>query len=168
MWRRLPVVECKGFCAGSCGPWSATTEEVGLIEEALGGPIPKPTGTTCPLLVNGRCSVYRVRPTICRAWGGVEQMECPHGCRVVGFMSHNAFARILMSGEFTSPWHGWEKCVQCGGNIEAEMREKDALHCVACMKDFLLRQQAGQNAFVATAVYDPHQDALGAYRDMQR
>src|SRR2546429_6087610 len=32
------------------------------------------------MLRNGRCTVYEVRPMICRLWGMVEGMQCPHGC----------------------------------------------------------------------------------------
>jgi Fe-S-cluster containining protein len=34
----------------------------------------------CPALQDGRCSVYHVRPTICRLWGATESMPCAHGC----------------------------------------------------------------------------------------
>jgi Fe-S-cluster containining protein len=34
----------------------------------------------CPALKNGHCSVYEIRPTICRLWGATESMPCPHGC----------------------------------------------------------------------------------------
>lgn len=31
-------------------------------------------------MVDGRCSVYVVRPLLCRLWGMVDKMRCPHGC----------------------------------------------------------------------------------------
>ena len=34
----------------------------------------------CPALVDGGCSVYEDRPTICRLWGATQSMPCPHGC----------------------------------------------------------------------------------------
>jgi Fe-S-cluster containining protein len=34
----------------------------------------------CPALIDGRCSVYDDRPTICRLWGATQSMRCPHGC----------------------------------------------------------------------------------------
>ncbi|NIP61853.1 MAG: hypothetical protein GWN01_01980 [Nitrosopumilaceae archaeon] len=33
----------------------------------------------CPYLENGLCSVYDVRPTICRLYGAMG--ECPYGCQ---------------------------------------------------------------------------------------
>jgi Fe-S-cluster containining protein len=34
----------------------------------------------CPLLKAGRCSVYAIRPMICRLYGVTDEMPCPHGC----------------------------------------------------------------------------------------
>lgn len=35
----------------------------------------------CPLLTaDKKCSVYHIRPMICRLWGIVERMPCHHGC----------------------------------------------------------------------------------------
>lgn len=31
-----------------------------------------------------RCSVYEIRPMICRLWGLVRGMPCPYGCRPEG------------------------------------------------------------------------------------
>ena len=28
----------------------------------------------------GRCEVYAARPTVCRLFGAVHSMTCPHGC----------------------------------------------------------------------------------------
>ncbi len=38
------------------------------------------SGLTCTWLHEGRCSVYEVRPLICRLWGATEAMPCPFGC----------------------------------------------------------------------------------------
>lgn len=93
LWARIPRVDCKGLCSGACGPWHASKAEVDLLR--LAAPeATTPSSTTCPLLTpEGRCSAYRVRPLICRAWGGIESladerqddlMQCVHGCKVIG------------------------------------------------------------------------------------
>ena len=41
----------------------------------------KAVDINCPMLDNGRCSVYDIRPMICRLWGIVETMLCHHGCK---------------------------------------------------------------------------------------
>jgi hypothetical protein len=40
----------------------------------------EPNGTSCELLVDGRCSIYQDRPLICRLYGVAEGLPCPHGC----------------------------------------------------------------------------------------
>jgi hypothetical protein len=50
----------------------------------------------CSLLVNGKCSVYEVRPAICRLWGIAEEMMCPWGCIPTKFLSK------LEGGQFLS------------------------------------------------------------------
>lgn len=80
LYAELPTLDCKGLCAESCGPivmsrveWVRITDKVG--HEPVGGP-----DLTCPLLAGERCTVYDIRPTICRLWGMVPAMPCPHGC----------------------------------------------------------------------------------------
>jgi Fe-S-cluster containining protein len=80
---------CTGQCAESCGPIGFSTEE-GRRLEAAGCHIPNIherdilTPITCPALVDGRCSVYQSRPTLCRIWGACEPMPCPYlGCSIL-------------------------------------------------------------------------------------
>ncbi|MGP3914347.1 YkgJ family cysteine cluster protein [Nonomuraea sp. 10N515B] len=90
LYAQIPDVACKGLCQDSCGPIDMHPYERAQIRRA-GVTIPEPqqavtqlllTGDyTCPALEDGRCSVYELRPTICRAWGASEAMPCEHGCR---------------------------------------------------------------------------------------
>jgi hypothetical protein len=79
---------CTGQCWVSCGPIGFSTEEGGRLESA-GVHIPNihedgKMVETCPALVDGRCSVYGSRPTLCRIWGVSEPMPCPFmGCSVL-------------------------------------------------------------------------------------
>lgn len=80
LYAELPALDCKGLCAESCGPirmsraeWVRITDRLGHEPEAL------PDGT-CPMLTDGRCSVYDIRPMLCRLWGIVEVMPCRFGC----------------------------------------------------------------------------------------
>lgn len=52
--------------------------------------------TDCPALVADRCSVYEDRPLICRLWGAVESMPCPHGCEVTPGLLMDAGAQTLI------------------------------------------------------------------------
>lgn len=79
VWADLPdpSTYCRGLCSDSCGRIGFTE----LEEKMAGGPIRfvEETGD-CAHLVDGRCAIYEVRPTICRLYGAVEGFECGHGC----------------------------------------------------------------------------------------
>jgi hypothetical protein len=80
LYAELPKLDCQGKCAESCGPIFMTEIEWERITDDLGH-TPEATSLTCPMLTaEGRCSVYELRPTICRLWGLVERMACPWGC----------------------------------------------------------------------------------------
>ncbi|PZG03838.1 YkgJ family cysteine cluster protein [Nonomuraea aridisoli] len=90
LYAQVPQPDCKGLCADSCGPIDMHPRERQRARER-GVTIPhhddaldqmERDGTySCPALQNDRCSVYEVRPMICRLWGAVEAMPCEHGCR---------------------------------------------------------------------------------------
>ena len=89
VYDRIPDVSCKGLCQDSCGPIAMSVEEDRRVRER-GFSIPtmveglaaieRGEDYYCPALVDGRCAVYEVRPTICRLWAATESMPCPHGC----------------------------------------------------------------------------------------
>lgn len=39
---------------------------------------------TCPALKRHKCSIYEVRPLVCRLWGIDETVRCPLGCEPEG------------------------------------------------------------------------------------
>lgn len=97
----LPTMECKGLCQASCGRIEEclTPRELDRILGVAGvDEIPANIGCVkCPLLdVHGQCSVYDVRPLICRLWGMVydELMMCPFGCRPSRYLSNDEVGRI--------------------------------------------------------------------------
>lgn len=65
VWEQIPDVQCKGLCEHSC-----TNVGLGFNTET----------SRCAKLLEGRCSGYAERPTVCRLWGAVPEMPCPHGC----------------------------------------------------------------------------------------
>lgn len=97
IYDQIPPLDCKGLCQNACGPIAMSALERRRIEER-GVVIPPYTLTAgaswrsgaqthrCPALTrDGKCSVYDVRPYICRAWGaGRALMACEHGCRPEG------------------------------------------------------------------------------------
>jgi Fe-S-cluster containining protein len=84
IWAKVPnMVDCKGVCHDSCGPIPVSTIERKLLEERAGKKLqPEGAGLTCSLLTPaGTCSVYAIRPLICRIWGAAVGVPCVHGCK---------------------------------------------------------------------------------------
>ena len=83
VYAKVPPLACKGLCQASCtGPIPATKIEHDFVARA-GASLPVLV-EPCANLVDDRCAVYETRPLICRLWGVVENMVCPHGCEPEG------------------------------------------------------------------------------------
>lgn len=85
VYARLPRIACKGLCADSCGPIILSPLEADRAKRArsdrLAPSTHSDTDVRCRYLTPARrCSVYAVRPLICRVWGLVKRMSCPRGC----------------------------------------------------------------------------------------
>lgn len=95
IYASIPSPDCKGLCVDACTTVPVFPFELEQLEGAAGRKLPTVNagdplggvilgaaiGDPCPLLVLGRCSVYEHRPLICRSFGSVEGLACPHGCR---------------------------------------------------------------------------------------
>ncbi|MEE8422880.1 MAG: YkgJ family cysteine cluster protein [Dehalococcoidia bacterium] len=82
VYRELPRLECKGLCLEFCGPVPTSPAERSRIHRAAGRRVITGADAVCPYLSEqGRCTVYSIRPLMCRLWGMAEGMECPHGCK---------------------------------------------------------------------------------------
>lgn len=81
IYAAVPNINCKGLCQECCGPVLQSVAETQAMTKAAGGKIPSlRSDMTCGLLKNGRCSIYKDRPLICRLWGVTREMPCPFGC----------------------------------------------------------------------------------------
>lgn len=97
IYDHLPSINCKGLCVGACGLIPLTEVELEYVLSGMLVPVPPEEfvaavgrsgltligdEATCPLLVDGRCSVYNQRPFVCRAYGIVAdpRMRCEFGC----------------------------------------------------------------------------------------
>lgn len=97
LYAQLPKIECQRKCQECCGPIVMTRLEARRLPELSfdrmpmrtegGPPLPgmgfvsrTPETLTCPMLKDGVCSVYDLRPAICRLWGLTEKLRCPFGC----------------------------------------------------------------------------------------
>lgn len=106
IYDQIPSINCKQLCGKTnCGPVRCTKIENRNIEDATGRGLQFPfvqiNDLTCPHLENGKdCSIYPVRPLICRLFGvvDVKEMRCPHGCVPEKWMTHdeaNAMMRAV-------------------------------------------------------------------------
>lgn len=94
----VPPMRCLEGCSSCCGPVAMTRLEESRICRSI-GQSPKwlrqamlktfndvvakgDSGGSCPLLKDGRCSVYDIRPAVCRVFGSSDDklLICPHGC----------------------------------------------------------------------------------------
>jgi len=66
--------------------------------------------TACPLLKKGKCTVYVVRPLICRLWACVENMPCFQGCRPERYLTITEADALMHAVEELSQqvWPGQE------------------------------------------------------------
>jgi Fe-S-cluster containining protein len=116
LYARIPKIECRQKCQVFCGAiiqvGAYAEAERPEIERAVrDAKIVRPDGASplvCHALdVHGRCTIYAVRPAICRFFGVTEGMTCPHGCEPERLLSHaemteilNALAAIAGPGRF--------------------------------------------------------------------
>ena len=77
----IPRIECKGLCSDFCCAVGMSDLEARRIERhTRKSPLKANADMSCPVLADGRCTAYPVRPLICRLWGVTKDMPCPHGC----------------------------------------------------------------------------------------
>lgn len=97
LYARLPKIACKQFCHDYCGAVAMTEIEAKRIEKKVHRRLPVllGPGLSCSLLSGTRCTVYALRPLICRLWGVVETMRCPHGCQPSRMLTKEEGFRFL-------------------------------------------------------------------------
>lgn len=107
IYDRIPKMkDCKGLCEDTCTVIPCSPFEQQRIEKKAGKPLTfntlAPGKIRCSMLTkDGKCSVYNVRPFICRAWGTVDHpyMRCEHGCVPERWLSNKEFMSFLMQVE---------------------------------------------------------------------
>lgn len=96
IYARLPKIKCKGKCYTSCGIIPMTKIEKDRIIEKVGftgiDPFPPLSqyiddfnahmDVTCKMLdpVTKKCTIYAIRPYICRLYGLTKGLPCRYGC----------------------------------------------------------------------------------------
>ncbi len=113
LYAGIPEIDCKGLCHTSCTIVPAAKIEIKRARERMGGKNPfnpialvrelgsskEPKIPSCAALKEGRCSIYHVRPGICRLYGVAEGIECPFGCQPKKKLSKQEAYKIIREVE---------------------------------------------------------------------
>lgn len=77
LYKKIPGFECIEGCTDCCGqvPWT----DFELQRAGLAEPPPERDDGRCVFSLNGRCDIHDRRPFMCRLFGTVKDLECPHG-----------------------------------------------------------------------------------------
>jgi hypothetical protein len=99
LYAQLPTMTCQGRCAYACAAITLTDLEARRLQLA-GHAKPRTVNGRCVYLTShGRCDVYAVRPLICRAWGLIRMLSCPHGCVPDRWLTDPEFLRLAQAVE---------------------------------------------------------------------
>jgi len=113
LYSRLPELDCKGLCQECCGPILMSRIEWLRLQERTGMPLEKfqneaAADYICPFLdrTKGVCSVYDIRPLVCRLWGSTPKASCPHGCQPKRWVEDEEVAELLTEADKISARKG--------------------------------------------------------------
>lgn len=114
LYARVPGIACKRLCGDAyCGPIVMTELELAVLTTSTPAPAdvePFGPGTViigdgngsylgaaCPLYDPSAdaCTAYQDRPLVCRLWGVVAKLRCPHGCRPERVLTDAEVAAML-------------------------------------------------------------------------
>jgi uncharacterized protein len=107
IYARLPTIACRRVCGRDiCGPIFMTVREADRARRAVhASPRTDPDLTCAYLTPGGACRVYGVRPLICRVFGLVKRMSCPHGCVPDRWMTDQEFVALAREVETVGGAH---------------------------------------------------------------
>lgn len=106
LYATLPKIACKRLCYHSCGPVIPAACLPQELDRLVHLPIIQShdAESNCGALLFNSCSVYANRPLICRLYGCVTAMTCPHGCEPEFWLTDEQVEQILRD-------HGGKKWV---------------------------------------------------------
>mgnify|MGYP001558657277 CR=1 FL=1 len=100
LYAQLPRLTCQQKCQHACTSIVMSQTEWERLTRAAGSEeLYVQESGRCPLLVNGRCRVYPVRPMICRLWGLTKDMACPYGCEPERWLEAEEARQFLRAAE---------------------------------------------------------------------
>lgn len=132
LYAELPKIDCQGHCHTACGPIDMSTAERKRIRLTYGVNIPVGSAlrdgpSDCVALTwSKQCSVYDVRPLICRIYGLTKGLPCAYGCRPDRWLSEREFFEFLARAYDISG----EKEMARTARMAADPKNADALKLV--------------------------------------
>lgn len=105
IYDRIPEMECIPGCTDCCGPnlWAkAEWQNITNWLKAHGRRERYAQGLDCPYIRENKCSIYEVRPIICRLFGVTEKLACPCGRGPAKMLSDDK-ARELIHAVWNMP-----------------------------------------------------------------
>lgn len=107
---RIPELDCIGKCTESCTEFRVyPAEELEIKQYCIDNDIPFTPFLKnedlrlkiingcdqCKYLKNDKCSIYPVRPVICRLWGNTGIMKCEFGCKPETYLTHDEAQELV-------------------------------------------------------------------------
>jgi hypothetical protein len=108
LYAEVPSVACQRRCGTACGPVILTdleAQRLRLATHTKPRTLPmahgSPGAMRCVYLApdQRRCTVYAIRPLICRVWGAIKRLSCPFGCVPDRWLSDHEFLAIAQAVE---------------------------------------------------------------------
>lgn len=95
IYAKIPGVKCKGLCTDTCGSIGLSQGEFIHLTKITREKPSVVDFDRCNYLKDERCSVYDDRPSVCRLFGVVDVMKCPHGCEVERVLAEPEARKIM-------------------------------------------------------------------------
>lgn len=81
LYATLPHIECQRRCQKYCGIILMSKAESDRIAKRIGRAPQHTNDLSCPMLsLMGNCTIYDIRPAICRIYGLTKSLQCEFGC----------------------------------------------------------------------------------------
>lgn len=83
-------MKCLDGCTDCCGPIPFNKWEWSQVKDKRSA-----NSIDCPYSIQGKCDIYDDRPLICRLYGTVEDLQCPHGVKPLRMLTAEEGREIL-------------------------------------------------------------------------
>lgn len=145
LYAELPAMQCQGFCHTSCGPIRMSLAEHRRTE-AAGVPINGQSflesgpADCVALTFFKKCSIYDIRPLICRLWGMTKRMRCNVGCEPERWLTEQETYELLARAfDISGEKYMAEQCRRAADPANAKILA-DAHTVIDAETDLVIRQ----------------------------